>query len=63
MSDIAGKRLGTTLFSLILAGIVFAFVLPNLSLALHIVAIVIASILTFGCCCAKGYNLKPHIKK
>ncbi|KAL3763835.1 hypothetical protein ACHAW5_007789 [Stephanodiscus triporus] len=61
--DIAGKKMGIVLFSLILAGIITAFLLPFLSLALIIAAIVIASILTCGCCCAKDYNLKPHVKK
>ena len=51
------------LFSLILAGIITAFLLPFLSIALMIAAIVIASILTCGCCCANDYNLKPHVKK
>jgi hypothetical protein len=63
LRDIAGKKMGILLFSFILAGIIAAVFFPLLSVALMIAAIVIASILTCECCCAKDYNLKPHVKK
>ena len=35
----------------------------RISSACYIAALVLASVLTCGCCCAKNYNLKPHVKK
>jgi hypothetical protein len=58
----AGMGLGIALFCLILVGIL-SFLLPLLSIACIIAAIVIASVLTCGCCCAGNYHLRPHVKK
>ena len=62
-NDNAGKGMGIAMFVLIIVGTVSAFFLPYLSSACHIAALVLASVLTCGCCCAKNYNLKPHVKK
>ena len=48
--DNAGKGMGIAMFVLIIVG-------------LNIAALVLASVLTCGCCCVKQYNLKPHVKK
>ena len=61
--DDAGKDLGIALFCTILVGVITSFFLPTLSLVCQIIAIVLTSILTCGCCCAADYNLKPHVKK
>ena len=61
--DNAGKGMGIAMFVLIIVGTVSAFFIPYLSSACHIAALVLASVLTCGCCCAKNYNLKPHVKK
>ncbi len=58
----AGMGLGIALFCFILVGIL-SFLLPLLSVACIITAIVIASILTCGCCCAGNYHLRPHVRK
>lgn len=54
--------LGIALFVLILMGIV-TFFLPLLSVVCIVAAIVMASVLTCGCCCAGEYHLKPHVRK
>ena len=61
--DDAGKGLGIALFCNILVGIITSFFLPYVSIVCQISAIVLASVLTCGCCCAANYNLKPHVKK
>ena len=63
--DDQGKRLGNALFCNILAGFITSFFLPYVSTVFQILAIVIASALTCGCCCcrAANYNLEPRIKK
>jgi uncharacterized membrane protein len=61
-----GKGMGIAIFVLIIYGIVssfLAFEIPHLSLVCFIAATLLASILTCGCCCAKKYKLKPHVKK
>jgi hypothetical protein len=65
-NDNAGKGMGIAIFVLLIVGTVSAFLLPYLpyiSSACYIAALVLASVLTCGCCCAKNYNLKPHVKK
>ena len=62
-NDNAGKGMGIAIFVLIIVGTVSAFFLPYISSACYIAALVLASVLTCGCCCAKNYNLKPHVKK
>lgn len=59
----AGKGMGIAIFVLLIVGTVSAFFIPYLSSACFIAALVLASVLTCGCCCAKNYNLKPHVKK
>ena len=61
--DSAGKRLGIALFCFILVGFVASFFLPGITILCQLTAIVIASILQCGCCCAGDFNLKPHVKK
>ena len=61
--DNDGKGMGIAIFILIIIGTVSAFFIPYLSSACYIAALVLASVLTCGCCCAKNYNLKPHVKK
>ena len=63
--DNAGKGMGIAIFVLIIVGTVSAFLLPYLyiSLPCYFAALVLAYVLTCGCCCAKNYNLKPHVKK
>ena len=61
--DNNGKGMGIAIFILIIIGTVSAFFIPYLSSACYIAALVLASVLTCGCCCAKNYNLKPHVKK
>jgi hypothetical protein len=61
--DNAGKGMGIAMFVLIIVGFVSAFFLPYISSACYIAALVLASILTCGCCCAKQYKLKPGVKK
>jgi hypothetical protein len=67
--DNAGMGMGIAIFILIIIGTVSAFFIPYLSSAcfitalVFIIALVLASVLTCGCCCAKNYNLKPHVKK
>jgi hypothetical protein len=63
--DNAGKGMGIAMFVLILVGFVSAFIpyLNFISSACYIAALVLASILTCGCCCAKQYKLKPGVKK
>jgi hypothetical protein len=58
----AGMGLGIALFCLFLVGIL-SFLLPLLSVACIITAIVSASILMCGCCCVGNYHLRPHVKK
>ena len=58
----AGMGLGIALFCLILVGII-TFFLPLLSVVCIIAAIVIASVITCGCCCAGDYHLRPHVRK
>jgi len=60
--DNAGKGMGITIFVLII-GFVSAFFIPYISLPCFIAALVLASVLTCGCCCVKLYNLKPRVKK
>ena len=60
--DNAGKGMGIAIYVLIVVGLASGFFVPPLSSACMIAAIVLASILTCGCCCAKEYNLKPHVK-
>ena len=62
-NDNAGKGMGIAIFVLLIVGLVSAFFLPYISSACYIAALVLASVLTCGCCCAKNYNLKPHVKK
>ena len=61
--DNAGMGMGIAIFVLLIIGTVSAFFLPYISSACYIAALVLASVLTCGCCCAKNYNLKPHVKK
>jgi len=61
--DNAGKGLGIALFCNILVGVIAAFFLPFVSIVCQISAIVLASALTCGCCCAANINLKPHVKR
>lgn len=61
--DDPGKRLGIVLFCNILGGLITTFFLPYLSIACQISAIIIASALTCGCCCAANSNLEPRVKK
>ena len=61
--DDPGKRLGIVLFCNILGGLITTFFLPFLSIVCQISAIVIASALTCGCCCAANSNLEPRVKK
>ena len=61
--DNAGKGLGIALFCNILVGVVTAFFLPFVSIVCQISAIVLASTLTCGCCCAANINLKPHVNR
>ena len=61
--DNAGKGMGIAMFVLIIVGFVSAFFIPYISSACYIAALVLASVLTCGCCCVKQYNLKPHVKK
>jgi hypothetical protein len=61
--DNAGKGMGIAMFVLIMVGFVSSFFLPYLSSPCYIAALVLASILTCGCCCAKQYKLKPGAKK
>jgi hypothetical protein len=63
--DNAGKGMGIAMFVLIIVGFVSAFIpyLNFISSACYIAALVLASILTCGCCCAKQYKLKPRAKK
>ena len=61
--DNAGKGMGIAIFVLIIVGFVSAFFFPFLSSPCYIAALVLASILTCGCCCAKQYKLKPRAKK
>jgi hypothetical protein len=65
--DNAGKGMGIAIFILIIIGTVSAFFTQRrvryLSSPCYITALVLASVLTCGCCCAKNYNLKPHVKK
>ena len=58
-----GKGMGIAIFVLIIVGFVSSFFLPFLSLPCMLTAIVLESVLTCGCCCAKDYNLAPHVKK
>ena len=62
--DNAGKGMGIAIFVLLIIGTVSAFFIPlwYIGLASYIFAFVLASVLTCGCCCAKNYNLKPHVK-
>ena len=62
-NDNAGMGMGIAIFILIIIGTVSAFFSPYLSSACYVAALVLASVLTCGCCCAKNYNLKPHVKK
>ena len=62
-NDNAGKGMGIAIFVLLIVRTVSAFFLPYISSACYIAALVLASVLTCGCCCAKNYNLKPHVKK
>jgi len=61
--DDPGKRLGIVLFCNILVGLITTFFLPFVSIVCQISAIVIASALTCGCCCAANSNLEPRVKK
>ena len=61
--DDQGKRLGIVLFCNILGGLITSFFLPFLSIVFQISAIIIASALTCGCCCAANSNLEPRVKK
>ena len=61
--DNAGKGMGIAMFVLIIVGFVSAFFIPYISSACYIAALVLASVLTCGCCCVKQYSLKPHVKK
>ena len=59
----AGKGLGVATFVLLIIGFIFSFILPIVALIANITALVLASILQCGCCCANEYNLKPNAKK
>jgi hypothetical protein len=61
--DNAGMGMGIAIFILIIIGTVSAFFIPYLNSVCYFTALVLASVLTCGCCCAKNYNLKPHVKK
>ncbi|KAL7538581.1 hypothetical protein ACHAWF_006152 [Thalassiosira exigua] len=61
--DDDGKTLGVVMFSLLVVSLVCAWFLPWVSLICDIAAIIIASILTCGCCCASGYDHKPNVKR
>ncbi|KAL7554916.1 hypothetical protein ACHAWF_018494 [Thalassiosira exigua] len=61
--DDAGKGLGIAMFVLLLVGFIFNFILPAVSFVCSVATIVIASILTCGCCCAGEYDLKPNVEK
>ena len=61
--DNAGKGMGIAIFVLLIIGTVSAFFIPYISSACIIAALVLASVLTCRCCCAKNYNLKPHVRK
>ncbi len=63
VDDNAGKGMGIAMFVLIIVGFVSPFFIPYISLPCYIAALVLASVLTCGCCCVKQYNLKPHVKK
>jgi magnesium-transporting ATPase (P-type) len=71
----AGMGMGIALFVLILVGLLGCITSYIMYLGYDcltmlvpsgifvIVAIVIASVLTCGCCCAVKYKLRPHVKK
>ena len=70
--DNAGKGMGIAIFILIIIGFIITIIIgtvsdysniPYLDSACFITALVLASVLTCGCCCAKNYNLKPHVRK
>ena len=61
--DNDGKGMGIAIFILLLMGTALAFFLPYFITIFNITALVLASVLRCGCCCAKNYNLKPHVKK
>mmetsp|Transcript_41797 Transcript_41797/g.75250 ORF Transcript_41797/g.75250 Transcript_41797/m.75250 type:complete len:182 (+) Transcript_41797:77-622(+) len=61
--DDAGKGMGIAMVVLLLIGFIFTFILPIVSFVCVIATIIIASILTCGCCCASDYNLKPNAKR
>lgn len=58
-----GKGLGITMFVLLIIAFVTAFFIPIISFICLIATIIIASVLTGGCCCASDYSLQPSVKK
>ena len=59
-----GKGLGVAMSVLLIASFVFQFILPLVSSVCIFSVIVIASILTSGCCCAGEYVYpKPNVKR
>mmetsp|Transcript_11881 Transcript_11881/g.25542 ORF Transcript_11881/g.25542 Transcript_11881/m.25542 type:complete len:195 (+) Transcript_11881:152-736(+) len=59
----AGKGIGIAMFILLVVGFIFYFINPAVSLVCLVTTIILASILTCGCCCASEYNMKPNVKK
>ena len=51
------------MFVLLVVGLIFNFIFPPLSLACVITTMVLASILSCGCCCAKDYELRSNVKR
>lgn len=58
-----GKGMGIAMVVLLVVGFIFNFVFPVISFICIIATIVIASILSCGCCCASDYDLQPDRKR
>ena len=58
-----GKGLGITMFVLLIVAFITTFFIPIIAFICLIVTIIIASVLTCGCCCASDYSLQPNVKK
>lgn len=60
----AGKGLGIVMFVLLIVSFITTlFLVPLITLICLVATIIIASILTCGCCCARDYSLQPKVKK
>ena len=64
--DEAGKGIGIAMFVCLVVGFCLGWIPaigPFISFVCLIAAIVLSSVITCGCCCGKGLNLNPKVKR